>query len=315
MPALRARADLQGLRAVAVLLVVLAHAGVPGIPGGYVGVDVFFVLSGFLITSILLHEATADGAVSLIGFYAKRARRILPAATVTLVVTAAAATVLLSYVRADQLLTDVLWAAFFGANIHFARQSTDYFAADTPVSAVQHFWSLAVEEQFYVVWPALLAVVLVTGARHNLRAVRRRLPLLRRVLLVLSSPPLPGRWSRPPPRPTPRTSPRWPAGGSSASERSGSRRARVAAAHLARPAAAEHRRPRDGAGVRPSPSRADADPRLPHRPARAGDRGPACRRAGVTDERLPWVSRMLGRQPLRWIETSRTGSTCGTGRS
>lgn len=79
MPAIRARGDIQGLRAIAVLLVVLAHAGVPGVGGGYIGVDVFFVVSGFLIMSILLHEATDRGAISLVGFYAKRARRILPA--------------------------------------------------------------------------------------------------------------------------------------------------------------------------------------------------------------------------------------------
>jgi peptidoglycan/LPS O-acetylase OafA/YrhL len=186
MPALEPRRDIQGLRGIAVLLVVLAHAGVPGMAGGYLGVDVFFVLSGYLITSILLHETTTRGSLSLSTFYAKRARRILPAATLVLVTTAVVVTWLLPYVRADSVLTDVVWAALFGANIHFGRQSTDYFAEDSPVSPVQHFWSLAVEEQFYVVWPALLAILLVLGTRGAvISVVRNRVPLLRAALWVL----------------------------------------------------------------------------------------------------------------------------------
>jgi peptidoglycan/LPS O-acetylase OafA/YrhL len=178
LPAMRARADIQGLRAIAVLVVVLGHAGLPGLPGGYVGVDVFFVVSGFLITSILLHEATERGSISLVGFYAKRARRILPAATVALAVTAVAATALLPYVRAQSVLGDVAWSTAFAANVRFGAERTDYFAADQPTSPVQHFWSLAVEEQFYLVWPALLLLVLVLGTRRSPAAVRRRLPRL-----------------------------------------------------------------------------------------------------------------------------------------
>ena len=178
LPAMRPRPDIQGLRAVAVLLVVLAHAGVLGIEGGYVGVDVFFVVSGFLITSILLHEATAWGSVSLVRFYGKRARRILPAATLTLVVTAAATTVLLPYLRAERILGDVGWAAGFAANVRFGQERTDYFAAQQPPSPVQHFWSLAVEEQFYLVWPALIVAVLILGTRGSPAAARRRLPRL-----------------------------------------------------------------------------------------------------------------------------------------
>ena len=178
MPAMRARGDIQGLRAIAVLLVMLAHAGVPGVAGGYIGVDVFFVVSGFLITSILLHEATERGSISLVGFYAKRARRILPAATVTLIATAIAAIVLLPYVRAEAILGDVAWAAFFGANLRFAQGQTDYFAAGQPHSPVQHYWSLAVEEQFYLVWPALIIAVLAVGAGRRVASVGRRMPWL-----------------------------------------------------------------------------------------------------------------------------------------
>ena len=175
------RHDLQGLRGVAVLLVVLCHAGVPGLRGGYIGVDVFLVLSGYLITSLLLHEATATGSVSLVAFYARRARRILPAATLTLVATALIATLTLPYTRADQIVQDVLWATFFAANVHAAAVGTDYFTAGQPPSPVQHFWSLAVEEQFYLVWPALLVLVLAVGLRKHragAEGARRRMPLL-----------------------------------------------------------------------------------------------------------------------------------------
>ncbi|HEY6017005.1 MAG TPA: acyltransferase, partial [Gaiellaceae bacterium] len=157
---MKRRDDLQGLRAVAVLVVALGHAGVGFLGGGYVGVDVFFVLSGFLITGLLLDEARRTGTVSLAGFYTRRARRILPAAALTLVATELAAYVLLNFVRARQVMWDSVWAAFFGANVHFSRIETDYFARDRPPSPIQHFWTLAVEEQFYLVWPALLGLVL-----------------------------------------------------------------------------------------------------------------------------------------------------------
>jgi peptidoglycan/LPS O-acetylase OafA/YrhL len=167
------RGDIQGLRAAAVLLVALDHAGVGFLKGGFVGVDVFFVLSGFLITGILLSEAHTNGTVSLVGFYVRRARRILPAAALTLLVTELAAFFLLNFVRAREVVWDSLFAAAFGANFRFAEQGTDYFAQGQPLSPVLHFWSLAVEEQFYLVWPALLVVVLFGGAA----VTRRRRPV------------------------------------------------------------------------------------------------------------------------------------------
>ncbi|HEX6701459.1 MAG TPA: acyltransferase family protein [Gaiellaceae bacterium] len=162
------RDDIQGLRAFAVLLVVLGHAGVPFLPGGFVGVDVFFVLSGFLITGLLLAEAERRGTISIAGFYARRARRILPAAALTLLVTDVAAHHLLNFLRAREVVSDSLWAAAFGANVHFAREGSDYFAQAQPPSPLLHFWSLSVEEQFYVVWPTIVALFVL----------RRRLPLL-----------------------------------------------------------------------------------------------------------------------------------------
>jgi peptidoglycan/LPS O-acetylase OafA/YrhL len=157
----RHRDDLQGLRAIAVLLVALDHAGVRFLTGGYVGVDVFFVLSGFLITQLLLAEAAKSERVSLVNFYIRRARRILPAAALTLVATDVAAYYLLNQVRAYQTMKDSVWAALFGANINYARQATDYFAQGQPPSPLLHFWSLSVEEQFYFVWPTVLSIVLL----------------------------------------------------------------------------------------------------------------------------------------------------------
>jgi len=178
------RADIQGLRAVAVLLVALNHAGIPFLPGGYVGVDVFFVLSGFLITGILLSQAQRDGRVSLTEFYVRRARRILPAAVLTLVATSIAAHQLLNFVRARSVVEDSVWASLFTANIHFAGQGSDYFAQGQPPSPILHFWSLSVEEQFYLVWPTVLSLVLF-GALFG-RRLRSRRPALGRALIVIA---------------------------------------------------------------------------------------------------------------------------------
>src|SRR2546423_13691264 len=181
------RSDIQGLRAVAVLLVVLDHSGVAFLRGGYVGVDVFFVLSGFLITGVLLSRAARDGSVSLAEFYARRARRILPAAVLTLVATDIAAHQLLNFVRAREAVSDSIWASLFTANIHFPSQGSDYFTQLRAPSPIQHFWSLAVEEQFYLVWPAVLSLVLVgavSKGRLRFHKVVTR-SALRRLLVVI----------------------------------------------------------------------------------------------------------------------------------
>ncbi len=165
----RFRPDIQGLRAFAVLAVVADHVlGRPG--GGFVGVDVFFVISGFLITGLLLREYEKTGSISPRRFYARRARRILPASLVVLVATVIAANVLFFAGRAHAVTIDALWAALFVSNWHFAAQGTDYFQAGLAVSPVQHFWSLSVEEQFYFVWPWFLLAVLVGLARLRRRA-------------------------------------------------------------------------------------------------------------------------------------------------
>ncbi len=183
------RNDLQGLRAVAVLLVAASHAGIGVLRGGFVGVDVFFVLSGFFITGLLLSDAARHGRVSFSSFYMRRAKRILPAATLTLVVTMLVSWQFLNFVRAREIVMDSVWASAFAANVRFSRLGTDYFARGQPPSPIQHFWSLSVEEQFYVVWPALLSFVLFGAlsarskrARH--RVSRRTLGRLLAVVLV-----------------------------------------------------------------------------------------------------------------------------------
>ncbi len=144
------------MRAVAVVLVLLYHAKIPGFSGGYVGVDVFFVLSGFLITGILYREVRTTGRISLTAFYARRARRLLPAAGLVLVFTLVASVWLLPALRLPGVTTDVVSAGLYVSNMRFGLQANDYFQATADVSPVLHFWSLSVEEQFYIFWPAVL---------------------------------------------------------------------------------------------------------------------------------------------------------------
>lgn len=124
--------------------------------GGYIGVDVFFVISGFLITGLLVRELERTGTVSLARFYARRAKRLLPAAVAVLIATVVLSMLLLSPVRTEFVARDVLASALYFVNWRFIAQSTDYFGATDEVSPVQHYWSLSIEEQFYLVWPALL---------------------------------------------------------------------------------------------------------------------------------------------------------------
>ena len=160
------RSDIQGLRAIAVTAVVADHlVGWPA--GGFVGVDVFFVISGFLITGLLLREHDLHGRVSWSDFYRRRARRILPAALVCLVLVVAASSLVYRAARAETITVDAFWSALFVANWHFAAVGTDYLGAITPTSPLQHFWSLAVEEQFYLLWPIVLGIILATTARRS----------------------------------------------------------------------------------------------------------------------------------------------------
>lgn len=150
------RPDIEGFRAVAVLAVVLFHAEVPGFSGGFVGVDVFFVISGFLITGLLWREVSATGSVRLRGFYAARARRLLPAAGAVGVVTMIGAAVLRPPLQARTDIGDGIASALYVGNYRFILRGTDYFQSLLPQSPFEHYWSLGVEEQFYLVWPAMI---------------------------------------------------------------------------------------------------------------------------------------------------------------
>ncbi|GAA1057854.1 acyltransferase [Agromyces luteolus] len=152
------RPDVQGLRAIAVLLVVVYHAGVGLLPGGYVGVDVFLVVSGFLITGHLIGSLADRGRIDLSDFFARRARRILPAALAVAAATVAIALVVVPPLEHARLLGDAAAAVLYVPNVLFAVQGTDYLAEEAP-SLFQHYWSLGVEEQFYLAWPVLLGVV------------------------------------------------------------------------------------------------------------------------------------------------------------
>ena len=174
------RADIQGLRALAVLLVILYHSRVPGVSAGYVGVDVFFVISGFLITTQLAGEAARTGHVRLLTFWAKRIRRLLPVALVVVAATVAVARFRLPPLQVPDVVTHAVWSTFYGINYRLAAEDVDYQRAGADPSPLQHYWSLSVEEQFYVLWPLLVLAALWLGRRR----VRHALPLL--VALVVS---------------------------------------------------------------------------------------------------------------------------------
>jgi peptidoglycan/LPS O-acetylase OafA/YrhL len=181
-PVRKFRPDIEGLRAIAVTLVVLSHLRL-GFPGGFVGVDVFFVISGFLITRQLLGESARAGRISFAGFYARRARRILPAATVVIVGTMLACWKWDSPLEVRSDAISGLFSAFSGINWRLAAQGTNYFALGSSASPFQHFWSLAVEEQFYIVWPALIVTVIAVLGRRS----GGRKPLIWTLLLIMAA--------------------------------------------------------------------------------------------------------------------------------
>jgi peptidoglycan/LPS O-acetylase OafA/YrhL len=163
------RPAIDGLRAVAVMLVVLFHAGMPGLANGYVGVDVFFVISGFLITSILLRERLGTGRIGFTAFYARRMRRLLPVSLLVLAVTAVAYRLVATPLDVEENRMGFAFSALYLANWYFMAQSQDYFAAEIAPSPVMHYWSLGVEEQFYLVWPLLLAAILAIAVFRGRR--------------------------------------------------------------------------------------------------------------------------------------------------
>jgi peptidoglycan/LPS O-acetylase OafA/YrhL len=186
------RPDIEGLRAIAVTAVVLFHAAVPGIGGGYVGVDVFFVISGFLITGLLWREVSGTGSVRLRKFYGARARRLLPASAVVGVVTMVASILLLPPLRVPTVLYDGIASALYVGNYWFVIDNINYFSDLLTPSPFLHYWSLGVEEQFYLVWAPLLlgtAWVIRRFRRDKARAISssRRPYLIVLALVAITS--------------------------------------------------------------------------------------------------------------------------------
>ena len=179
------RGDIDGLRAVAVTLVVLFHVGSSVLPGGFVGVDVFYVISGFLITGLLVRELRSSGTVSITNFYARRVRRLLPLSALVLVTTAIASRFLAPVLDRPGIGSDIRAAAVYVANWHYAAASTQYMAS-TGKSPVLHYWSLSVEEQFYVLWPLLLLLASIGAARRSWQVGRRRIVITLGALAVAS---------------------------------------------------------------------------------------------------------------------------------
>ncbi|MGA9491690.1 MAG: acyltransferase family protein [Mycobacterium sp.] len=178
---------LDGVRALAVALVLADHGGIPGMTGGFLGVDVFFVLSGFLITSLLLDELGRTGRIDLANFWIRRARRLLPA-LVLMVLTVAVGRQFFSPEAVARLRDDAVAAFFWVANWMFVADKTDYFTRGAPPSPLQHAWSLGVEEQYYLVWPLVLVAVAVgLAARARRRDSRATLGGVRLTVFLLAT--------------------------------------------------------------------------------------------------------------------------------
>ena len=184
------REDIAGLRALAVILVLLCHFRIPGFSFGFIGVDIFFVISGFLITRILYKEylSSSNGnpmtsTISLSNFYLRRIRRLLPAAFTIIIVVNIVSFFLYNPISRETLLLNSKWAILFLANVSFLRSESDYFQQNNEPSMLQHYWSLSVEEQFYFIWPILFLIA------ANLQKLRLRKIFIRfnvRILVLIA---------------------------------------------------------------------------------------------------------------------------------
>lgn len=180
------RSEIQALRAIAVVAVVLFHLWPTKLTGGFVGVDIFFVISGYLITSHLMREVAREGAVRLRKFWARRIRRLLPAAFVVLGFSLVATLVLMSWGEWKQGLREILASAFYVENWVLAVDSVDYLAAENSASLVQHYWSLSVEEQFYIIWPLLILGALWVARLLKTDQVGQRRAMLIALIVVFA---------------------------------------------------------------------------------------------------------------------------------
>ncbi|MGR9000290.1 MAG: acyltransferase family protein, partial [Gammaproteobacteria bacterium] len=181
------RPDLQGLRAISIILVVLTHAGVSFVPGGFVGVDVFFVLSGYLISGLLIQEYMNRGSIDLMQFIARRMRRLLPALFLMLSVVVLISSVLLSSYETWQQTASVAYASTWTSNLFFSLSTINYFEEIKAKDLFLHTWSLGVEEQFYLTWPLLILIIFTVLKKLPVGKHSRILVLTMLTVLVLGS--------------------------------------------------------------------------------------------------------------------------------
>ena len=186
-PRLRYRAEIDGLRALAVFLVVLFHAGFWGAPGGFVGVDVFFVISGYLITSLLLRELEERGTIRLMDFWARRVRRILPAGVLVLCASLVGAAIFLPPALESRAAKELPAAALYFINWRLADKAVDYFADNTEPSLFLQYWSLAIEEQFYAVWPLIVILISIVAVRFFRNTALARVLMWTAIAITLMS--------------------------------------------------------------------------------------------------------------------------------
>ncbi|MEP6732115.1 MAG: acyltransferase family protein [bacterium] len=178
------RPDIEGLRGIAIILVVLFHAEVSGLAGGFVGVDVFFVLSGFFITGLLVRELSANNGIDLTAFYGRRALRLMPPLLVVFFATLAAVMWLYAPIDRAIIASNARSVALYSGNIEFARSSVDYFSSGA--NPLLHTWSLAVEQQFYFIWPLLFLLVALLPARRSIDEPVDEVPSTRRILIWIT---------------------------------------------------------------------------------------------------------------------------------
>lgn len=181
------RPDIEGLRGIAVIFVLGYHAGFPGFSGGYVGVDVFFVLSGYLITSLLLNEIEGSGRMDLVRFYARRARRLFPALALVILVTIGASFIIFSPIEQRLISMTAVATNLYVSNLYFAVKAMDYHAPNAQLNPLLHTWSLGIEEQFYLVWPLLLFIVLRSKYRASQMPNSRRRVIVVMILVAVAS--------------------------------------------------------------------------------------------------------------------------------
>ena len=180
----RFRSDIEGMRAIAILLIVAYHAGLPGFTGGFIGVDIFFVISGFLITRNLLEESSTKNSIVLSRFWARRVRRLVPGLALMVIATLIASSLIVAPFDMLEISKEGASASLYVSNIVFGFKAQNYFASNINKSPFLHTWSLGVEEQFYLVWPFVLYAALLLSRRTGIFVRRLAVPFFAVILAI-----------------------------------------------------------------------------------------------------------------------------------